>query len=437
MRQIPLAAMSLLLMWSAFGALERAEAQIPVAVLPFEGAGGGARRQVARALESDGRVTVIEESLTDAAVARASEPARVARELGARLVIGGRVTGRGRRQRFQLRAHDATGREVASTGGATRRQGIARAARAILDEALPELPPPSTASSATSTSTSQSTTVPASVHASTSEPMESPPDPDRDAPSDAGSEGTPSEWDMRAPLLELQVGVVPRSRDADVTFQSSRSGRYSAWYSELAVRAELRPFNSDRSILRGLYARGFFAHAVALSSRVEACDPETSGNCSVDTSFWRLDFGAGLLFPLADILDLGIEFGAGWDTYGLSDNPLLESAQYVYLRPALRARMRLYREYLVVGAEMGARPVLHRGRFAQYGQDGDSIGFDIGGTLGGGVALAGNIGMTYGVSFAYVNYWHNFSNAADTTLAATSGTDGGIRIEVLLGFALW
>lgn len=99
--------------------------------------------------------------------------------------------------------------------------------------------------------------------------------------------------------------------------------------------------------------------------------------------------------------------------------------------------MRLYREYLVLGAEVGARPVLRRGRLFQYGRDGDSIGFDVGGTLGGGIALAGNIGMTYGVSFSYVNYWHDFANATNPALAAVSGTDGGIRIEILLGFALW
>jgi hypothetical protein len=242
---------------------------------------------------------------------------------------------------------------------------------------------------------------------------------------------------MRAPLLELQVGVVPRSRDADVTFESSRHGRYSAWYTELAARAEFRPFNADPSILRGLYARGFFAHSVALSSKIESCDSESSVNCNVNTNFWRLDFGAGLLFPLADILDLGVEFGAGWDSYALSSNPLLESAQYIYLRPAIRARMRLYREFLVMGAEVGARPVLQRGSFSQYGRNGDSVGFDVGGTIGGGVAFAGNVGMTYGVSVAYVNYWHNFENAAEPALTATSGTDGGLRIEIMLGFALW
>ncbi|AKF05460.1 hypothetical protein [Sandaracinus amylolyticus] len=394
-----------------------AEAQVRVAVMPFEGAGAsGARRQVQSALEEDGRVSVVDLDRVDSA---GSDPSRVASDLGARMVVQGRVTGRGRRRRLQLTALDENGHQVASASAQMRGQGVARAARSLLDDGLSRLPGPRQEVQEAPPPV-RTTTLPDEEEVVEDEVEE-----------EEQEEGGTSEWDRRAPLLELQFGVVPRSREADVTFQDGRHGRYNAWYPELAVRGEVRPFNADPGVIQGIYARGFFAHAVGLSSQVD------STGQPVDSTFYRVDFAAGWLFPLADVLDLGVEFGAGWDTYNLSENPLLESAEYVYLRPALRGRMRIYRELFVIGAEVGVRPVLSRGDLNQYGNAGDTIGFDVGGSIGGGFTLAGTFGITWALQVSYVNYWLSFSDPPDVAFAGDSGTDGGVRIGIFAGIGYW
>ncbi|MDQ3031490.1 MAG: hypothetical protein M3Y87_03665 [Myxococcota bacterium] len=416
-----------------------AAAQVRVATVPFDGAGSaGARRQVQRALEGDRRVEPVDADRVDSSAGRVGASssgtggiAQLAEELEARMIIQGQVTGRGRRRRVSLTALDQAGNEVATARGAMRGSGIERAVRSLLDDGLARLPPPP----------AQRTEAPPPARIGTTDPEETPgfvggEDEGGGGGGGDGGDAAPGDWSRRAPLLNAQIGLVPRSREADVVFQDSRRGRYNAWYPELAVSLEVRPLNADPSILQGLYGRVFFAHAVGLASREEGC---ARPDCSVENTFFRLDFAAGLLFPLADFLDLGVELGAGWDTYTLSANTLLESAEYVYIRPAVRARMRIFREYFVIGAEVGVRPVLSRGDFSRYGDAGDTIGFDVGGSLGGGFALEGNVGLTYALSVTYVNYWASFSGMADPALPAggTSGTDGSVRIAILLGLGIW
>lgn len=412
-------------------------AQVRVAVVPFEGPGAtGARRQVQRALEGDRRVSTVDLDRVDSTAGRVGAGSGgstgirdLAQELEARMIVQGTVSGRGRRRRISLTALDANGQQVATASGAMRGNGVERAVRSLLDDGLSRLPPPPR----------EQTEAPPVLGGGGGgggggrrEIVDDEGELDREGSGGGGGGSSePGDWDTRAPLLEVQVGVVPRSRETDITFQDSRHGRYSAWYPELAARALVRPFNADPSILRGLYGRFFFAHAVGLASRVD------STGQPVENTFFRLDFAAGLLFPLADIVDLGVEFGAGWDTYTLGRNPLLESAEYVYLRPAVVSRFRILRELLVIGAEVGLRPALGRGNFSVYGNGGDTIGFDVGGSLGGGVALAGTIGLTYALTIQYVNYWLSFSDASDPSMAGSSGTDGGVRIGILLGLGIW
>lgn len=421
---LPVAA---LLAVAAVGSMDTgtASAQVRVAVIPFDGAGAvGARRQVQRALEDDGRVSVVDLDRVESAAQRtgassgsSSGAPELARELEARLIVQGRVTGRGRRRRVRLTALDESGREVGSANAQMRGQGVERAVRTLLDEALPQLPSPR----------EEVREAPPPVRTVVPEDIV-----EDDGESDEGGEqGGETAWDRRAPLLEVQVGIVPRSREADITFQDTRHGRYDAWYPELAARAVLRPLNADPGIVQGIYGRFQFAHAVGLSSQIDSTGE------SVDSTFYRLDFALGWLFPLATELDLGVELGAGWDTYNLSDNVLLESAEYVYIRPAIRGRMRIYREYLVLGAEVGVRPVLDRGDFDTYGTGGDTFGFDVGGSVGGGFALAGTFGLTWAIEISYVNYWLNFADAPDPAFAGESGTDGGVRIGIFAGIGLW
>jgi hypothetical protein len=412
-----------------------AAAQVRVAVVPFDGGGAsGVRRQVQAALSRDPRVEAVDLDLVESAADRSGAHSsgrdgipELARELSAQMVIQGVVTGHGRRQRIRLTARDAQGTEIGSSGGAVRGGGIGRAVESLLDEALPQLSATATSSRiASAASTGHRMAVVDEV--SDREDEEQAQDTDRD---DGYDEGRERPWDMRAPFLSIQLGVVPRSRETDVTFEDPRqTRRYRAWYPELAVRAELRPLARDVGLARAIYGRIQFAHGVGLTSRVDATGQP------VDTAFYRLDIGAGALFPLADAFDLGVELGIGWDTYNLADNPLLESAEYVYIRPALRARVRLFREIVILAADIGVRPVLSRGDLNQYGSGGDTIGFDVGGGLGGGYALAGDVGLSYAIELAWVGYWMNFSGRMGAD-AARSGTDSSLRIGIWVGLAVW
>jgi hypothetical protein len=408
------------------------EAQVRVAVVPFDGQGGhGARRQVQSALEDDSRVTPVDLDRVDSAASRAGARsgdsegiAQLAGDLSVQLVIQGRVTGRGRRRRVRLVARDAQGAQLATAGGAMRGGGLSRAVESLLDEALPQIRS-GTASVASTTPVARPRARPIDDEA---------PDDDRDDESRDGAgnarNGAVREWQMRAPILSLQIGVVPRSREADITFEDTRHGRYSAWYPELGVRAEVRPLARDPSLARALYGRFAFAHAVGLASRIDATGQP------VDNAFYRLDFAIGGLFPLADVFDLGVELGFGWDTYNLADNPLLESAEYAYVRPALRAHARLAQEILVLSAEIGVRPAFSRGDLHAYGPGGDTLGFDVGGKLGGSYAVAGDVGLSWALEMAWVGYWMNFSEGMGMN-AARSGTESSLRIGIWAGVAVW
>jgi hypothetical protein len=413
----------------SFAHASRASAQVHVAVVPFEGSGAaGARRQVERALDGDSRVVAIDLARVDAAASRVGAGSEgeqgisdVAHELEARMIIQGQVTGRGRRRRIQLTARDHDGNEVGTARGPMRGQGVSRVVSQLLDQGLSRLPPP----------TQEEVEAPPPVRT----PMGEEPDEDDggedEGGDDGGDDGEAPDWDMRAPLLLVQVGAVPRSREADVTLADTRHGRYNAWYWELGARAEIRPFNADPSVIRGLYGRAHFSHAVGLASKID------STGQAVDSTFFRLDFGVGFLLPLADIFDLGVELGAGWDTYTLSDNPLLESAEYVYIRPAARGRLRILGEYVVLNAEVGVRPVLSRGDFNTYGTSGDTLGFDVGGGIGGGLGLGGGLGITWALEVAWVGYWANYANPTDPAFEARSSSDSGVRIGIWAGIGIW
>lgn len=399
-----------------------ASAQVRVAVVPFGGSGAAAaRRQVQNALDGDRRVATVELDRVDSAAERVGAGtsgdegiAGVASELEARLIVQGSISGRGRRRRIQLIGRDATGRQVGSAGGAMRGNGVARAVRQVLDEALSQLP-----------GVTEEQAEPPPEMVSTEDETEEVP-----GGEDEGEEPAQRDVSDRAPLLNVQLGIIPRSRNARVVFRSMGDRSYDAWYAELGARVELRPLAGDPGLLRGLYGHFMFAHAVALGSKTPAGDP-------VDTTFFRLGFGVGFMLPLADIFDLGVEFGAGWDTYNLGANPLLSSAEYVYLRPALRGRVRLVRELVGIDAEIGFRPVLSRGDIGQYGPGGDTYGLDVGGGISGGVPLSGSIGITYALQLSWVSYWLGYSGEMGAESVGESATDQGVRISILVGLGIW
>lgn len=404
-----------------------AAAQVRVAVVSFQGSGStGARRQVDRALSSDSRVASVDLDRVDSAAGRTGAGASgetgiaaLATELEARMVIQGAISGRGRRKRFELTARDMEGRVVGSVDGRMRGRALVSAVSRLLDEAIPRLPAPRAV-----------VAEPPPILA-TADPIEDP-EYSEGGGSEDPDDPTDATWEDRAPLLALTVGIVPRTRDADVTLADTTHRRYaSGFYPELAVGAELRPLSSEGDILGGIYGHVEFAHSVGLGSRNELDDT------TVETNFFNLGFGVGLLVPVAEIFELGGEIGAGWDVYNLGANPVLTSAEYIYIRPAVRGRLRIFHEMVVIDAQVGFRPVVSRGDIAAtFGPDGDTFGLDVGAGLTGSYQLADPIGITWALRFTWVNYWHSFSGTG-APAPGQSGTDGGIRLAINLGLAVW
>jgi hypothetical protein len=404
---------------------------VRVAVAPFDGNGAsGARRQTQGALSDDGRVSPIELDRVDAEARRFGVGAEgddgvreLATELGANVVVQGQVQGRGRRRRVRLTARDHEGRRIASASAPMRGGGVARAVRSLLDDALPRA------------------SAPPGAAVEEAEPVEVsedqvPFDPSEDAGQgdgeDAGDDGGASGgWRDRMPLLEVQLGLVPRNRSANVAFLDGTSGRYDAWYVELGARAELRPLAQDTGVARGIFVRTHFSHAVGLTTRTP-----TGG--TVGTAFYRFEVGAGYLFPI-ELLDLGVALDVMWDVYNLGPNMNLESVEYAQLRPAVRAQVRLFHEAVVLRAELGFRAVVGRGDWGDYGR-GDTYGFDIGGGVGGAYSFGGDVGISYGVELGWVGYWPQFTAPPPPMMAvrqATSGTESGVRFGIWAGLSVF
>ena len=405
---------SVLFAWSA----PHASAQsVRVAVMPFEGAGGaGIRRQVQSALGDDSRVSTVDLDRVDTA---GSSPRDVASELEARLVIAGDLNGRGRRREVELIAYDANGREVARVEvRTTPRRSLERGVSQLLDAAIPQLPEPRR------------------------EVEEAPPPPrgggggreeeeeeEEEEDERGGGGGSDGEYGAQPLLFSIAVGLVPRTREADVTLSDSTHRRYnSGFYPEFYARAEIRPGAQSGDMLRGLFGNVDFAHSLGLTSRNDMTGDQ------VDTSFFRVGFNVGFLVPIGSVLEIGGSFGAGWDVYNLATNTVLPSVEYIYLRPAARLRVRIIEEVFALDVDAGFRPVISRGdlgpAFSESG-GGDTFGLDVGATLGG----AFDFGLFYGVGFAFVGYYGGYADPAGPFGDGDSVADSGVRLTLMAGWA--
>jgi len=396
-----------------------AQARVPVAVLPFDGPGGTAvRRSAIAELETESRVTVVDEGIADAAAARTRAGAAgsagvegFARQLQVRVVIQGTVSGRGRRRQLVLTARDANGNGIATQtarfrGGAAGTRAIASALRALLDTALASLPP--------------------------DRPRE---------PAVAQEEGVPELPDMPPPppehgafgedpaILALTFMAGARSRDATIHLDDTTTRTYEiSPYLELAGRAELRPLAHEQSYARGLYVYAEAGGSIGLASH----PPGSTTN--VATTFYRLAASVGYLVPIGDVLELGVGIGAGYDAFQVADNGVLPTVEYPYLRPAIRGRVRALGEMLVIGVEGGYRALFGReGLSSAFGPDGQSFGWDVGGTLSG----AFDIGLSYWLEGGFTQYVHSFDAGNAGFLGqGTHGNDGGYRFLVGVGYAV-
>ena len=415
MRTLSIAAvLGLLAAWPAV-----VSAQGPsVAVVPFSGRGSSTMRsRVARALRD--RADVLSRRTVDAAASEASVDgtaqsgvAELASSLDADLVFQGEVGGPRRRPSVTLVVRASDGEELArgdATWGRGRRgrNAFESAVHGLWDRAAAALearraPPPEP------------------------EPiLEAEPEPEPEPVSEVPADGLA--------LLAATVGVTIRTREADAALVSGGHRRYqlqSGVYPEIAIGLEARPFANDSHLGRGLFVSGLFAHSLGLASET------ASSMVAVDaTNFMRFELNAGWLAPLADVLELGVVFGGGYDGYHLGTNVVLPTAEYAWLRPGARGRIRVAQETLVIDLSLAYRAVLGIGALAAaFGENAETHGVDVGIGLGGNLLLAAELGFTWGVRFEYVGYFTSYSGpAADEP--ATSGTEGSVRFALAAGWS--
>lgn len=395
----PLSWLAFLLAAAAFLLPSTGSAQrgIGAVVMPFDGPGSDAvRGQVHDALAEDPRLVVapLDEGASDAQV-----------------LISGSTSGRAARRTFELVASDAQGTELATQSGrvgrgAAGRRAVADATRALMDTAIARLPPPP--SSATTEIETETET----------ETETQPP------PQEAGPTTSPG---SDPAIVAILAGAVFRNRTADVRLENGGSQIYdSGFYVELAAGLEIRPLAHDPGMGRGLFLRASYAHAVGLGT--QDCG---SGTCQrYDTTFFRAYGDVGFLFDLGRVVELGAALGFGYDAYQIADNRVMPGVEYPFLRPGIRGRIRVLEEMVVIDADVGFRALFGRDRLGTaFGPTGDSFGMD----AGLGVTGIFDFGLMYRADFTWASYWHSFGGGG-TLQTATSGTDQGIRIGVMLGY---
>jgi hypothetical protein len=408
--------------------------------MPFSGSGAGAvQRDVQRALENDDRVSAVDSDRAQTVARRAgassegsSGISEAADELNAQLVIQGEVSGSRRRKRFTLTARDATGRQVGEASGAVRGGAAERAVSDLLDSALPRVRSSAPAQTASRDSESEPDEEEAPPGRRSRSRDEEPEEREDEQSSSGGGDVS-----MHAPTLNIQLGGLGRMRVADVQFVNGGSNGYGqnggSWYFEIAGRAEVRPFAQNNDALQGLYAHLDFGYAVGLSAR-EGSDPTAA---TVSANFFQVLGAVGYLIPILDIFELGGEVGGGIDSFGLSPNASLQSAEYPFVRVAARARLRIFRELLVLGVDGGYRAPLGRGGFSKYGDGGPMFGGDVGGGVSGGIMLTDSIGLTWGLDARYIGYGIAVAGIADAGFEGKSITETGLQIGVWAGVGVW
>lgn len=394
------------------------------AVAPFEGRlAPTMRRAVERALEEQAAV-IDADQVREAAEEHEVSGLEVegvpelARAVGARLVVQGNVRGSRRSQTIDLVVRGADGRELAR-GSAPYRRGrrfaarFERAVRRVFAEALDAMP------------------------AGGSEPIErdeAPP------PIDEEPERPPSVLPADGlALATIHAFVTLRGRSARIDFASSAPRIYeSGPYPELGLALELRPFANDSHLGRGIFVNAAFAHSVGLGSSVDSPEcmamPNMAG-CQVGTNFARFMAGAGFLGPIGDVVELGAGLWGGFDGYYLGTNTVLPTAEYAFVRPAVRGRIRLMQETIVIDAEVAYRGVVGVGDLAAaFGSGWGAHGVDVGAGLGGNLLVAAGLGFSWAVRFEYVGYFLTFSDAAMDE-QAESGGESAFRLAVMAGWS--
>ena len=235
------------------------------------------------------------------------------------------------------------------------------------------------------------------------------------------------------PMLEVFAGFGGRIRDADIKLETAGpspvSRVYSATFGEIYGRVAFRPFGPDGGMLAGLTASAEFAYAVGLSS----VNQETQEDIS--TSAFRAEGGLGWLLGPFGPVRIGPEVDFGYDSFSLDPNPILPTANYIYVRPGAALLLDIVSPYLQVKVDAGLRLVLGTGDLAPFfGESASAVGLDTG------IELVGNLdmGLAYGGRFAFQSFGLAFDGVGTPpNNTAIDGTDQRLVFTLFVGYRLW
>lgn len=391
-------------------------------VLDFGGrAGSQGRRAVVGALTGDVRLLPQSSvrSRADGLGADLDTPggrAQVAEAMDLDLIVGGQVTGRGRRARTTIIIYDATGEEVArqeagSPAGPGRRR-VGQAAREALQQAL---------------GTIDEREASDRQHEISAEERGGGYD-DEGYEDEEEEEEEPGER-APVPILEAMVGFGGRSRNATIDLEAGGAREYSIpsfLFSELSARVLLHPLAKSGGIVSGLFGLVTFFHSIGLGSE------DAMGN-AIGTSALRFSADVGLFAPLGGV-SFGGSLGLGYDAFLLDANDTMSSAQYTYLRPGLVFAVPFMDDTLGLQLDAGLRIGLGAGDLApMFGTSASAFGFDLMASLGGALEM----GFAYALRVGYVSYSLSFDGmGAMAANTATGGSDGYLVVTLNAGWQL-
>ncbi len=460
-------------------------------VLSFEGwHADQARTAVADALSTQYELVSEEQAINAAAqiavdVSTPEGMASVVQHLGIELVVGGSVTGTGRRSTTTIFVLDRNGNQIGdgTAPGPTGRAAvgpIGESALAACAAAMVTLHPPQPVIVEEPVQT-----VEEPEHHEEEPPMRSLEEIENERPGESRGQGgggrrddderhdegpTDGRWNqpvfrgmLQFDLRNRAASVVPfDSRITEDNFPRNSADFYPQW----GVDFELRPMSNNDDALRGLYAHlgMWFSAGISYYSVLDV-DP-------LNLQVFGLQVDVGYAATIAEAVELIGSIGFGYDSYSLqlaqnihfSDFP---STGYPYLPISVGGRIRLLPSS-VRGADLhlevmgGPRILFGGGQLAGTASSEDSetqayfgdrtgagcplpagqiCNGDFGGVSGAGINIYAGLGLmidpgfTAALRFQYTNYFLGFANGSGVR-NATSGTDESIHIQVMLGWSL-
>ncbi len=465
----------------------RAEAQTTrtrAIILSFEGWNAEAARAAIESGLNAAYDMISEQQAVDTAMQIGVDPSTpeglgaVVARLHIQLVIGGSVSGTGRRAQTTIWVTDTQGNQLATrTAGSPSGRGfegeLTTAALQACGEAVVQLPSHSAPGPGPGPRPEPDPETGAVVD-TTPPPDEPPPepayDPDYDIENEVagrprgqhagsgarrtsgggggGSATEPGRWNQ--PIFRALIGVDIRNLSATT---SGGTGGNPSFVDNLpvpfgpliALWLEARPFAQSSDALRGIY--GYLNTEFSAGQSYYRVDDTIADPQQRDLYLYGLDFGVGYAGTIAERFELIGTVGAGMDGLGLADpvyGPVTSgrcntvspptscaatrdfpSFQAWYIRPEIQARVRLVEDLLILEGAFAGRIIVSYGDLANT---------DFGAPSGGGIdwslGLAGIVdpGFTWRARFGYSGNYLSFSDPGpnpDTNMPYAGDLCGG------------